>query len=94
MVLFFLGVLAKLRLDTFAGQARGHDGVLGITQDAHQLGGQHRLQNLDRGLDVAAIGSGDGAGLQVLAGPVAQRDHIGEKRLVLFGERGHGEISW
>ena len=53
-----------------------------VAQHADELGGQHRLQNLDGLLDIALIVPVT-APLQMLAGAVAQGLHVGKKRLVV-----------
>ena len=71
MLALFLGVLRELRLHAVARNPGSSYRMHRVAQHAHDLGGKNRLQNLDRLVHVANIGSGTVAALQMLARALA-----------------------
>ena len=69
--LFFFCMLGEFGFDAFARDAVGRDGMHRVAQDAHDLGCEHGLQDLDRFVDVHSVGFGDVARGEVLARAIA-----------------------
>jgi hypothetical protein len=75
-----IGVLQELGGDRARVDAARHEIVVAIAQDAHELGRQRLVQQLDHLFLVRAVVLGDGALLDMAPRLLAQRLHVGELR--------------
>lgn len=67
------------------------DRVLAVAQVADDLGGDHLVKNADEALDVDGVAGGDGTGVHVLAGVVANLGDVELELIVgLGGLSAHG----
>src|SRR5471030_110998 len=96
VLLLFAGVLRELVGHRLRVDARGHVVMALVAQHADDLGRQRVVQQLDGGVDVAAVGLGDGTLLDVFARPALDLFDVGEERrglwichlvLLAFGRR-------
>jgi hypothetical protein len=79
--LLLVRVLEELRGHRLGVDALGHEVVPLVAQHADDLGGQGLVEQADDGVAVRLVALGDGAVLDVLARPVAERLDVADELL-------------